>query len=69
MEVMSFSERHGYKNPPPVLKRDDLPDALRNRIWDVLWKYHFRGINHGRHGYSTIFDNPSKHSDTLQDLD
>ena len=57
---MSFSERHGYKNPAPVLAEDDLPDALRNRIWDVLWTYHFRDISHGRHGYSTIFDNLSK---------
>ena len=56
MEVMSFSERHGYKNPAHVLEENDLPDALRNRIWNVLREVHFRYISDERRGYSTIFE-------------
>ena len=53
---MSFSERHGHKKPAPMLEEDDLPDGLRNRIWNVLWTVHFYEINDRLHGYSSNFD-------------
>ena len=57
---MSFSERHGYANPAPLLEEDSLPDALRNRIWNVLWTYHFHDISDEYGEYSDTFDALSK---------
>ena len=58
---MSFSERHRYKKPAPMLEEDDLPEGLRNRIWDVLWATHFAVIDNRFVDYSITFDKLSKH--------
>ena len=42
---MRFSERYGYKPPTPMLEEHDLPEELRNRIWNVLWAIHFSEDN------------------------
>lgn len=56
---MIFSERYGHKKPAPMLEERDLPDGLRNRIWDVLWTYHFHDISDEYGNYSGTFDDLS----------
>lgn len=53
---MKFSERHGYMEPTPMLEKEDLPDGLRNNIWNVIWTtYSFNLIN-DNDGYLDNFD-------------
>jgi hypothetical protein len=40
---MLFSERYGYKKVK-MLKKDEMPDSLRTRIWNVFYKYIFSKI-------------------------
>lgn len=52
---MKFSERYGSKEPTPILEKEDLPDGLRNKIWNTIWiSYSFDQINDGD-GYSEDF--------------
>lgn len=37
-----FSERYGYKKLSQSLGREDMPGALRNRIWNVFYVHVFR---------------------------
>ena len=53
---MSFSERQGYRKPAPMLEEDDLPEGLRNRIWDVLWTNYFRHTSDGFGDYNGTFE-------------
>ena len=58
---MSFSERHVHKKPAPMLDEDDLPQGLRNRIWNVLRAIHFHDISDGLNNYSRTFHDLSMH--------
>lgn len=40
---MLFSERYGHKKVP-ILKKDEMPESLRTRIWNVLYRCIFRSI-------------------------
>lgn len=53
---MRFSERHGYTAPAPMLEETELPDELRNCIWNVLWSVHLCDIFGSGNSYSATFD-------------
>ncbi len=40
---MLFSERYGYKKVQ-MLKKDEMPDSLRNRIWNFFYQAIFRDV-------------------------
>ena len=53
---MRFSERRGYKTPAPMLQEHDLPEELRNCIWNLLWILYFNDKSVGGFdGYNDSF--------------
>ena len=58
---MRFSERHGYKAPAPMLEEQELPEDLRNCIWNVLSDIYFSDIGDSIRGYSGTFNALSKY--------
>ena len=53
---MRFSERQGYIAPAPMLVEQDLPEDLRNCIWNVLSDIYFSDIYGRIDEYSLTFN-------------
>ena len=58
--MTEFYENHGYAEPKAILDERDIPDRLRNRIWNVLDILFFRDVSVGD-GYSQPFQALSLH--------
>ena len=37
--TLTFSQREGYEDVPKTLRLEELPDAARTRIWNILYMY------------------------------
>jgi len=68
---MLFSERYGYKKIDEALLKEDMPEHLRTRIWNVFYKRVFVITNIGfvyREFVKTLWDAFFKKSlDDLKD--